>query len=201
MLPREITSTKLTDLAQQRVGQVLKPGDLAIDGTAGNGHDSLFLARAVGPNGQVYAFDVQAAAIEATGRLLADQKIANVLLIHESHAEMGRRLPASARGRVRAVMFNLGYLPGGDHRCITQAESTTTALGQVLDWLAPKSILTVLAYPGHEGGSDDAAAVEQFVSALEPSRFRVEVFEGPPGRRASPRLYILTSDEVIRHEA
>lgn len=45
--------------------QVLRPGDVAVDATAGNGHDTLFLAQAVGPSGTVYAIDVQ---VRGTGR-------------------------------------------------------------------------------------------------------------------------------------
>ena len=50
----------------------LKAGDTAIDATAGNGHDALFLAQTVTPGGRVYVFDVQPAALDATKqRLLA----------------------------------------------------------------------------------------------------------------------------------
>jgi predicted methyltransferase len=37
----------------------LQAGDVAVDATAGNGHDTLFLAEAVGPTGRVHAVDVQ----------------------------------------------------------------------------------------------------------------------------------------------
>ena len=35
----------------------LLPGDMAVDATAGNGHDTIFLARLTGPQGKVFAFD------------------------------------------------------------------------------------------------------------------------------------------------
>ena len=34
--------------------KAVSPGDIAIDATAGNGHDTLFLAKLVGENGHVY---------------------------------------------------------------------------------------------------------------------------------------------------
>ncbi|RYD26611.1 MAG: methyltransferase domain-containing protein, partial [Verrucomicrobiaceae bacterium] len=52
-----------TDLAQQIIRRIVSAGDTAIDATAGNGHDTLFLAELVGEEGRVLAFDVQEAAI------------------------------------------------------------------------------------------------------------------------------------------
>ena len=49
-------------LVQQRV----RAGDLVVDGTMGNGHDTLMLARCVGDEGRVFAFDIQSAALTAT---------------------------------------------------------------------------------------------------------------------------------------
>ncbi len=37
-------------------------GDIVIDATMGNGHDTQFLAELVGENGHVYAFDIQESA-------------------------------------------------------------------------------------------------------------------------------------------
>ena len=46
-------------LAQEILERSVLPGDAVIDATMGNGHDTAFLCRAVGPSGRVYAFDVQ----------------------------------------------------------------------------------------------------------------------------------------------
>jgi 16S rRNA C967 or C1407 C5-methylase (RsmB/RsmF family) len=48
---------RLVELAHDRLQQILCPGDICIDATAGNGHDSLFLAQLTAPNGIVYAVD------------------------------------------------------------------------------------------------------------------------------------------------
>ena len=50
-------------IAHRVAESVLREGDLAVDATAGNGHDTVFLAQAVGETGKVFAIDVQAAAI------------------------------------------------------------------------------------------------------------------------------------------
>jgi predicted methyltransferase len=179
----------LTARAQAAVAEVLGEGMPAIDATVGNGHDTLFLARQVGAAGQVYGFDVQLAALEsAAARLRAAGMAEQVSLVHAGHEAMAEHLPAALRGRVRAVMFNLGYLPGSDRRCITRAASTLRALGQALDWLAPGGLLTVLAYRGHAGGAEEADAVAHWLQGLEPSGYRVgRQYSGEPGG-AGPEL-------------
>lgn len=69
----------------------------AVDGTCGNGHDTLFLAETLAevsrkPHG-VFAFDVQPAAIEATRARLAEDGTANrVSLLLKSHAHLAEEL-------------------------------------------------------------------------------------------------------------
>lgn len=143
----------------------LRAGDLVVDATAGNGHDTLFLAERVLPGGHVFAFDVQAAAIAQTRqRLTAHSSL--VTLHHAGHERMAELLPPEVHGRLRAVMFNLGWLPGADKTVITRVETTLDALRQALALLAPDGVLTVVVYPGHEGGRDEADAVEQWMAAL-----------------------------------
>ncbi|WP_068615561.1 class I SAM-dependent methyltransferase [Paenibacillus tuaregi] len=158
-------------MAHQLVAARLQPGEAAIDATAGTGADTLFLAAACGRRGQVFSFDVQAAALELTRQRLAKQeeaKLAPAKLLHCGHEQMREALPASLHGKVGAVMFNLGYLPaeGADPALITQTSSTLTALGEALDLLRPKGIITAVLYPGHPGGAAEAAAVEDWAAAL-----------------------------------
>ena len=56
--------------AHDLVRRVLRPGDVAVDATVGNGQDTLFLAECVGPTGRVIGFDIQLSAIEATASRL-----------------------------------------------------------------------------------------------------------------------------------
>ncbi|MGK2945520.1 MAG: methyltransferase domain-containing protein, partial [Desulfuromonadales bacterium] len=55
--------------------EVLLPGDLAVDLTAGKGRDTCRLARAIGPAGQVVAFDLQASALEQAAALLRNHDL------------------------------------------------------------------------------------------------------------------------------
>lgn len=145
-----------TQQAHEAVAAVLRPGDLAVDATAGNGHDTCFLAEGVGPGGRVVAFDIQAEAVEATRRRLREAGLdERVEVLGESHARIAGRVPAG----VGAVMFNLGYLPGGDHGIITRTAETLEALEAAAGLLRPGGVLTVVCYPGHPGGEEEAAAV------------------------------------------
>ena len=62
---------RLLDLQKQFILAHLKEGDVAADFTMGNGHDTEFLSKTVGEAGEVYAFDIQEAAIESTRAHLA----------------------------------------------------------------------------------------------------------------------------------
>lgn len=158
-------------MAHQLAAARLQPGDTAIDATAGTGADTLFLALACGRRGQVFSFDVQAEALLLTEQRLAKEeqgKLAQVTLLQRSHAAMAEAIPMSFHGRLGAVMFNLGYLPaeGADPSLITEPGSTLAALEAAMELLRPKGIITAVLYPGHPGGGDEAAAVQDWAASL-----------------------------------
>ena len=157
---------RLVDRAHELLGEALSEGDIAIDATAGNGHDVAFLAEQVGSSGKVYAFDLQREAIEATARILAEKGFGNVELNLCGHERMDERLPAEVLGQVAAVTFNLGYLPGGDKSVVTQTATTRLALRTSMDLLRPGGLLVVVAYRGHPGGPEECAAVREELSSL-----------------------------------
>ncbi len=141
----------------------------AIDATAGTGVDTLMLAKAAGRRGQVFSFDIQQDALDRTQERLdkEDQaKLASVQLILDSHATMSQYIPEAQHGKIQVIMFNLGYLPTGDLSIITEPESTLTALASAFDLLAIRGILTIVLYPGHAGGAEEAEAVQDWASSL-----------------------------------
>jgi len=160
---------RATELAHTWIRERLEafPGATAIDATAGNGHDTEFLARLVGPQGRVIAFDLQAEAIAATRNRLEDAGLhQRVILRQESHERIGDGGPFAA------VMFNLGYCPGGDKTLITQPGSTLRALDAAAADLAAGGLITVVCYPAHPGGREEAEAVLEWTRALDPRQFR-----------------------------
>ena len=121
----------------------LKAGDVVVDATAGNGNDTLFLIRHVLPGGRVFVFDVQSEALEQTRKKIASHEafISNpgsVTLIHAGHETIDMNLPIELRGRIRAFMFNLGYLPSGDKTKFTATGTTLLALQAASEWLADR---------------------------------------------------------------
>lgn len=151
------------EAAQRVVREVVRAGDVVVDATVGNGHDTVFLAQLVGPAGRVLGFDVQAAAIASTRHRVDEAGVgAWVELFEESHANMAGRLDEAA-----AVMFNLGYLPGGDHAVITRSEESLSAIRAAVDLLRPGGVLAVVCYPGHPGGDVESAAVAELVGGME----------------------------------
>jgi len=171
-------------MAQRWVAERARPGGAAVDATAGTGADTLFLARTLGPKGRGFAFDVQEEALERTRARLAaasaSEALAEVELLHAGHERMAELVPAEWRGKIQAVMFNLGYLPGGsDLSVITRPDTTLRALEQALALLAPGGALTAVLYPGHPGGDAEALAVEAWAAHLPPAQAQTVLYRFP----------------------
>jgi predicted methyltransferase len=180
----------LVDKAHDLVGARLHPGAAAIDATVGNGYDTLFLLQKVAPKGRVYGFDIQQSALESAQDRITNPILRDCLtLFHRSHAEMDEMLPQARHGLVSAVMFNLGYLPGGDKSVITRSESTLAALSAASRLLSPKGIITIVAYPGHAGGAQECEQVRQWCAQLDSGRFEFELIAAKPGDQSAPRLF------------
>lgn len=185
--------------SQNMLSAVLEPGDLAVDLTAGRGADTLFLARCVGAAGLVLAFDIQEQALTATADRLHQAGIpvqrspicsgfdgsAGVVLVAASHD----RLADVVTGAPRGIIANLGYLPGGDQSVITRPDTTLTALRQATAILAVGGRLAVVVYPGHPGGREEGAAVDQFFSVLPIKKWNV-LRIAVPNSAAAPYLLV-----------
>ena len=177
-----------TALAQAILQAHITHGDEVIDATAGNGHDTVFLAECVGVAGKVLAFDVQAAAIAAAQtRVAAAGFQARVEFFQESHAGIDARAAAES---VTAVMFNLGYLPGAQQRIITEAETTLKGLNCAAGRLKPGGLLSVICYPGHPGGDLEAAAVEQWFTTRAVHHWQVARYGAIATHRPAPFLLL-----------
>jgi len=159
---------KITELAHYLVGLVVEQGNVVIDATAGNGQDTFFLAKKVGPTGRVYSFDIQKAAIDKTYNYLKQQNLGKqVILLRESHDH----LTYFVREQVNAVMYNLGYLPGGDHSVTTKFNTTLESLKQALQLLAPGGIISIVMYPGHREGAEEKSMIIPFCKNLDPVQY------------------------------
>lgn len=187
---------RLTELAHAAVRAILQTGESAIDATAGNGHDTRFLSECVGPDGQVFAFDIQLEALERTAAMVEDA--AHVKLLPVNHADLREAIPLEHHGRIGAIMFNLGYLPGSDKAVTTQAESTLRAVTASLELLRPGGVLTILAYTGHTGGAAETETVGRLIKELSASEFDVREFQGERDSMIAPRLFVIHKTAAAR---
>ena len=158
----------LLDLQKQFILKHLRPGDHAVDFTMGNGHDTEFLSKTVGPAGHVWAFDIQEQAVASTrANLAAAGCPENYTLIHDSHHNVRNYV----EGPIRAGMFNLGYLPGGDKSITTLRVTTLPAVETAISLLGPDAVLCVAVYPGHAEGEAEGKELCDYFATL--SRFKV----------------------------
>ena len=187
----------LVNIAHDLIKGIIHPGDIAIDATVGNGHDTVFLTEQIGPSGRVYGFDIQQVAIDSTLEKFRRTRLSDCLtLIHASHANMDNVIPEHFHGKINAIMFNLGYLPGGDKSVITQVESTLTALTIASRILADNGIITLLAYPGHQGGDLETHQVKNWCDQLDARQFEVSAIYSAGLKDSAPRLFVIRKHPV-----
>lgn len=168
--------------------EVLQPGQTAVDATMGNGFDTELLASLVGPTGQVFAFDIQEQALQATKKRLAEKELlAQVQLIHQGH----ETLADVVSGPVHAAIFNLGYLPKGDKAIITLPDTTKTALEALLTRLVPKGRIILVCYYGHADGEAELKEVHSFCQQLPQEAFNVLSYQFINQRNQPPILFCI----------
>jgi len=182
---------RLTEKVHHILTNHLKEGDRAIDATAGNGYDTLFLAEQVGPSGKVTAIDIQDCAIRSTREKLESAGLIDrVKLVTDDHATALRKLIEANREKIAAITFNLGYLPGSDKCIQTLAESTKEALAASIQLLSPGGCLCVTAYRGHSGGIAETQTVEAFMRKSQMEGHAVDCHE-PESSHIPPILWVL----------
>ena len=161
------------------VHEAIKPhvteGGLCIDATAGNGNDTLYLAKLVGVEGQVIAFDIQEDPVANTEKRLQEQDMSErAKVVLDSHVNMASY---AKENTVDCIVFNLGYLPGGDHKMATQANSSIEAMNVALKLLKKKGLLSVTIYSGGDSGFEEKDAVLSWLRQLDQRKYLVLVTE------------------------
>lgn len=189
--------TDLLTLQKSFILSHLKEGDTCADFTMGNGHDTLFLSTTVGEKGKVYAFDIQESALESTrARLEAEGAPKNYTLIRDSHSNLGLYI----KEKIKAGMFNLGYLPGSGNKALTtMRETTIPAVMGAIDLLDAKSILLVAIYPGHEEGDAEGKALEEIFNKIDRhaiSVMKIKIINSP----TSPYFFVLENGKISIQE-
>ena len=149
-------------LAADILRRAIEPGDTVVDATMGNGHDTLFLCKLAGEAGRE--------AVENTRKRLTDAgMMGRAKLFCLGHEHMAEEI----KEPVAAVVFNLGWLPGGDHSVTTHWETTRQAVDSALKLLKPHGVLVICAYPGHAEGDREREALTDMLAHLPPQEYNV----------------------------
>lgn len=180
----------MVDLLEMQKSFILKhlnKGDTAVDFTMGNGNDTAFLADVVGESGHVYAFDIQERAVLNTRERLAALGLEKrCTLICDSHSNAASYI----KGKIKAGMFNLGYLPGGDKTLTTKRATTLDALVFAISALDSDGIIIIAVYPGHAEGEAEGEMLYSYLKELDRREICISLFKiiNSP---ASPYFYII----------
>jgi len=159
-------------LSHKFMEEKINKGDFLIDATAGRGRDTLFLSGLAGDTGKVLAFDIQKDAIESTMKLLGQNNVTNVTLIHECHSMMDQYAEAES---VDGIMFNFGWLPGGDHTQFSTASTSLLAIEKGLQLLKIGGVMTLCLYCGKENGYEEKDEILKAISSLDQKKYSVLV--------------------------
>jgi len=187
--------TNAVQAAQHMLLPYLLQASVVVDATAGNGKDTLFLAKNTLPQAAVWAFDIQPSAIENTRRILAAAGLAEkVRLIQASHDT----LSSTINQPIDAIMFNLGYLPGSDRHIATQPDITLAAVEQAAHLLTSGGLMTIVVYPGHASGILENQVLQQFLSTLPQQNFSVACWSMLNQINNPPLLYAVEKRRELR---
>ncbi len=189
---------KQLEMAHWMLKDIIKTNDVVVDATMGNGYDTQFLAE-LGAN--VYAFDVQEEALNATEKRLDDAGIKNQIfeknlskLLTEPSVNLvlsgHEKLSEYVKEPIKAAIFNLGYLPKTDKSVVTKADTTLTALDDLTNQLVVGGRIAIMIYYGHEGGMEEKNAVIKWTSSLPQKDWEVTSY-APLNQIHTPPILVL----------
>lgn len=157
-------------LCKEYLSKVIREGDTVVDATCGNGYDTLFLRQKVGESGKVYGFDIQQIALDNTLKLLEENGVSDKVYLNlDSHSEMDKYI----KEKIKAVVFNLGYLPKGNHSIMTTPETTIVAIEKAFDLLDDDGIIAVIIYHGGDSGFHERDELIKYFERLNNKKFSV----------------------------
>lgn len=181
------------DLSHSYWERLILKGDIVIDATCGNGHDTLKLASLalMETNGQIWGFDIQQQALDNTRKLLEEELppsyLKHIFLRNESHRTFP---PEITEESVRLIVYNLGYLPGGNKSNTTKVESTLESLSNAKKLISSGGAISITCYPGHEEGAREQEAIVDAIAKWPPRAWNCTTHQWP-NRRQAPTLLLI----------
>ena len=158
-------------LSHQFMAAHVREGAFCIDATAGKGRDTLFLCRLVGDSGRVLAVDIQADAVAQTTALLTAEGVSRrALVVQDCHSRLADYAEPNT---VDGIMFNFGWLPGGDHNTFSHADTSVAAVKAALHLLKVGGVMTLCLYYGRQNGTAERDAILDFLPTIDNRRYTV----------------------------
>lgn len=195
------------DLAHSYWKKSLKSGDIAIDATCGNGYDTLELAHLLFnletaastlpiTVSKLIAIDRQKKAVDATRARLKstvskDIMRHHVCLLEQCHSSFPSDITMES---VALIVYNLGYLPGGNKALTTMHSTTLQSLKSALSLITPGGCISITCYPGHEEGRQEEHLIKEFASNLNPREWSC-CYHSWLNRYQAPSLFIIQKAE------
>lgn len=170
----------ISDLSHYIIENFVANKETAIDATLGNGHDTDFLASKFK---FVYSFDIQKEACE--NYIL--KKVNNVKVINDSHHLFNDYINEN----VDCIMYNLGFLPGGDKNITTSHNTSLESIEKGLNILNSGGIMTVCIYRGHYEGKIEESCILEFLKSLPKNEFGVMIQSYLNRDKTSPVLVVI----------
>ncbi|MCH1429841.1 MAG: rRNA methyltransferase [Chlamydiales bacterium] len=180
-----------TLLAHQIWKGLLVEGDSVVDATCGQGHDSVFIASLIQnwQGSRLHCIDLQQEAIMLSKQNIASQCGSDILsklsFQHSCHSSF------EIDFNPRLVIYNLGYLPGGDKSITTLKETTLISIKKALELIPSQGVLSVMCYNGHPEGREEQEILEELFKGLAPNEFSCERLD-KINAKACPILFIIT---------
>lgn len=165
--------SQITHWCHEIIRSQAQIGGLYIDATMGNGNDTLMLCELAGELGEVFAFDIQRQAVEATKTLLEQHHVTtNYHLILDGHENMDHYVQESTAD---VICFNFGYLPGGEHEIATMASTSLIAIKKGLGLLKSGGMMSLCIYSGGDTGFEEKDCILNYLKELPAREYTVIV--------------------------
>lgn len=163
-----------------------------VDATLGNGNDLYKIVTHQAFTGKVYGFDIQHQAISTTQTLIDSHPLQfkeHYQLIHDSHAKLANYI--SEDTLLHGGIFNLGYLPGGNHFITTRYPSTIEAISQISKRLVRHGQIIIVVYSGHPEGHLEKNALLEYLSTLPHPDYQVLQYNFINQTNSPPMTFVI----------
>lgn len=170
----------ISKISHYIIDKFLENKNIAIDATLGNGYDTDFLSKKFT---KVYSFEIQ----EEACKNYSERKADNVEVINDSH----HLLKKYVNEPVACIMYNLGFLPGGNKEITTMSETSLNSIIEGLELLNHGGLMTICLYRGHVQGKEEESVIIPYLKELPKSKFGVMYHEFLNRSKEAPILIVV----------